>query len=90
MTTSVLLSQNFPFIPTSPLLPTYVTSFCAHSIIRARKSLKRESRRRRAELGAKNRRVEVATKRKRLKWKDKSQEGKSKRVEVGAKNEKVE
>jgi hypothetical protein len=44
MTTSLLPSQNFPLLPTSPLLPTYLTSFCVHPIVRARENLKRESR----------------------------------------------
>jgi len=43
-TTSLLSSQNFPFLPTSPVLRIYLTSFCAHSIVRAQESLKWEGR----------------------------------------------
>jgi hypothetical protein len=78
-TTRLLLSQNFPFLPISPLLLTYFTSFCVHSIIKVWKSLKGEGRRGKAELGAKNRRIEVVAKRKRLKWKDKSKTVKTRR-----------
>ncbi len=35
------------FSPPTSFLPTYLTSFCVHSIVRARKSLKCESKRRR-------------------------------------------
>jgi hypothetical protein len=55
------LPQNFPLLPTSSFLPTCLTSFCAHSIVKAQKSLKREGRRGRVELGAKSRKVELAT-----------------------------
>ncbi len=41
--------------------PTYLTSFCAHSIVEAHESSKQEGRRGRVELGAKSRRAEVAT-----------------------------
>ncbi len=68
ITTSLMPSQKISFLPTSPLLPTYFTSYCAHFIVRTLESLKREDRRGRAELGTRSRRVEVATKRKHLKW----------------------
>jgi len=75
-TTSLLPSQKISFLPTSPLLPTYLTSYCVHSIVRTSESLKREGRRGRVELGTRSRKVEVATKRKRLKWKDKNKKAK--------------
>jgi len=62
--------------PLSYIPPTYLTSFCTHSIIKARENLKWEGKRRRAELGAKSGRVEVAAK--------------SGRAKVAAKNERAE
>jgi hypothetical protein len=48
-TTSLLPSQNFPLLPTSPLptslLPIYLTSFYSHSIVQVWESLKREGKR---------------------------------------------
>jgi hypothetical protein len=44
MTTSLLPSQKISLLFTSPLLPTYFTSFCAHSIVRAWESLKQEDK----------------------------------------------
>jgi hypothetical protein len=67
------------------LLPTYLTSFSAHSIVKAWESLKPEGKRRRVELGARSERAEVATKRKHLKWK-----GTSGRAKTRAKSEKAE
>jgi hypothetical protein len=60
------LPQSFSF------LPTYLTSFCSHSVIRAQESLKQEGRRGRAKLGAGSKRVKVVTKKKRLKRKGRS------------------
>jgi len=50
--TSFLLPKFFP--------PTYFTSFCAHSIIKAKESLQREGRKGRAELGARSGREKMA------------------------------
>ncbi len=74
-TTSLFSNQNFPFLPTSPLLPTYLNSFCAHSIVRAQES-KQEGRRGRIKLRARSKRAKVAAKKKCLKWKDKSKKSK--------------
>jgi len=39
-----ILPQSFSILPTPLLPPSYLTSFCTHSIIRARESLKQEGR----------------------------------------------
>jgi hypothetical protein len=44
MTTSLLPSQKNFLLLTSPLLPTYFTSFCTHSIVKAWESLKQEDK----------------------------------------------
>jgi hypothetical protein len=72
------LPQSFFHLPTSPFLLTYLTSFCAHSIVKVRESLKQEGRRGRAKIGAKSRRAKVAVRRKCLK-----QKGKSGRAKAG-------
>jgi len=71
--------------PLSYIPPTYLTSFCTHSIIKARENLKWEGKRRRAELGAKSGRVEVAAKSGRAKV-----AAKSGRAKVAARNERAE
>ncbi len=68
------LPQSFSY------LPTYLVSFCTHSIAKARdrESLKWEGQRRRVEPGTKSRRAEMATRTKHLKQKGKSGRAKSK------------
>ncbi len=62
--------------------PTYLTSICNHSIVRAQESLKQEGRRGRAKLGTKSGRAEMVVRTKRLK-----QKGRNERLEVRAKSE---
>jgi hypothetical protein len=57
--TFFLLPKFFP--------PTYFTSFCAHSIIKAQESLQREGRKGRAKLGARSGKEKMATRTTRLK-----------------------
>ncbi len=83
-----LLAQKFS------LLPTYLISFCTHSIIKVQENLKQEGTRgrvelrtisKKVELGARSGRAKVAPKKKYLKWK-----GTSKKAQMGAKSERAE
>jgi hypothetical protein len=81
----LLCPKVFPsYLPSPSYLPTYLTSCCAYSIVRAWESLKWEDKRGRVELGARSGRAEVATGSKCLKWK-----GRSGRVEAGAKSKRA-
>jgi hypothetical protein len=80
--------------PPTSLVPTYLNSFCIHSIVRAWENLKREGKRGkvelsaisgRAKLRAKSKKAELIARKKRLKW-----TGKSRKVELRAKSEKAD
>ncbi len=64
--------------------PTYLTSFCPHSIVRVQKNLKRKGKRGRAKLGVRSKRAEMAARRMRLKRK-----GRSEKAKERAKSEKA-
>jgi hypothetical protein len=62
MTTSLLPSQNFP------LLPTYLISFCVHSIVKVQKNLKWEGKRGNAKLRTKSKKADYEPEAVAQKW----------------------